>query len=199
MSAYPLPMMIRLEPRATGGGAIVVDARGPPGVFHWTTLHPRIGETCRPTGSIVPAWRSTRSCRRARARVVFRAYEQPQGRVPLEPPPLPRQRPLRRCVRLLRALQRRRPPRVQPRRGRRRVRARGTLPGGVLACEVGGICPDETALYLPEQRALTLADGVVRGQQGSSPGFVPDGLMDDPPGTKRALLAAYARLLTNST
>src|SRR5262245_3361285 len=28
------------------------------------------------------------------------------------------------------------------------------LPGGVLACEVGGICPDETALYLPEPRAV---------------------------------------------
>ena len=70
-----------------------------------------------------------------------------------------------------------------------------TLPGGVLACEVGGICPDETALYLPEQRAVALADGVVRGRQGSPPGFVPDSLMDDPPGTKRALLAAYARLL----
>jgi hypothetical protein len=70
-----------------------------------------------------------------------------------------------------------------------------TLPGGVLACEVGGICPDETALYLPEQRAIALADGVVRGRRGSPPGFVPDSLMDDPPGTKRALLAAYARLL----
>ena len=70
-----------------------------------------------------------------------------------------------------------------------------TLPGGVLACEVAGICPDETALYLPEQRAVALADGVVRGRQGGSPGFVPDSLMDDSPGTKRALLAAYARLL----
>ena len=70
-----------------------------------------------------------------------------------------------------------------------------TLPGGVLAREVGGICPDETALYLPEQRAIALADGVVRGRRGSPPGFVPDSLMDDPPGTKRALLAAYARIL----
>src|SRR6478735_4896200 len=39
------------------------------------------------------------------------------------------------------------------------------------------------------------AGGVVRGRQGSPPGFVPDSLMDDPPGTKRALLAAYTRLL----
>lgn len=69
------------------------------------------------------------------------------------------------------------------------------LPGGVVACEVGGLCPDETALHLPEQRALALADGVVRGGPQGPPGFVPDALMDDPPATKRELLAAYARLL----
>ena len=68
------------------------------------------------------------------------------------------------------------------------------LPGGVVAYEVGGLCPDESALFLPEQRALALADGVVRIDAGTI-GWVPDGLMDDPPGTKRALLAAYARLL----
>ena len=28
------------------------------------------------------------------------------------------------------------------------------LPGGVIACEVGAICPDETALYVPAHRAL---------------------------------------------
>jgi glyoxylase-like metal-dependent hydrolase (beta-lactamase superfamily II) len=70
------------------------------------------------------------------------------------------------------------------------------LPGGAVAHEVGGLCPDDTALYLPEHRAVVLADGVVRGRAGSGPlGFVPDGLMDDPPETKRLLLAAFARLL----
>lgn len=72
------------------------------------------------------------------------------------------------------------------------------LPGGVVACEVGGICPDDTALYLPERRAVAFADGLVRGGphgQDGPPGFVPDMLMDDPPATKRALLAAFARLL----
>jgi hypothetical protein len=69
------------------------------------------------------------------------------------------------------------------------------LPGGVLACEVGGICPDETALYLPGNRAVVLADGVVRAGRDGPPGFVPDVLMDDPPATKRALLAALARLM----
>jgi hypothetical protein len=70
------------------------------------------------------------------------------------------------------------------------------LPGGLVAEAVGAICPDETALYLPGKRALSIADGVVRGGGGSGPlGFVPDSLMDDPPATKRGLLAAYTRLL----
>jgi len=72
------------------------------------------------------------------------------------------------------------------------------LPGGVLACEVDAICPDDTALYLADRRALFLADGVVRGgpQDQSGPlGFVPDSLMDDPRRTKDGLLAAFARLL----
>ncbi len=68
------------------------------------------------------------------------------------------------------------------------------LSGGIVAYEVGGICPDETALFLPETRAIVVADGVVRMDAGTI-GFVPDVLMDDPPGTKRALLGAYARLL----
>ena len=55
-----------------------------------------------------------RTCRRgdrparaagAWARVVLPPYEQPEGRAPLEPPSLPRQRALRRDVRLLRAPQ----------------------------------------------------------------------------------------------
>jgi hypothetical protein len=72
------------------------------------------------------------------------------------------------------------------------------LPGGAVAREVGAICPDDTALEFPESRALVLADGVVRGgghEQGGPLGFVPDSLMDDPPATKRGLLAACARLL----
>jgi hypothetical protein len=72
------------------------------------------------------------------------------------------------------------------------------LPGGVLACELDAICPDDTALYMPEQRAVVLADGVVRGGPygGSGPlGFVPDSLMDDPSATKRGLLDACVRLL----
>lgn len=74
------------------------------------------------------------------------------------------------------------------------------LPGGVLACEVGAICPDETALYLPQQGALLIADGVVRGGphgQSGPLGFVPDSLMDEPAATKQGLLASYRRLLAD--
>jgi hypothetical protein len=73
-----------------------------------------------------------------------------------------------------------------------------TLPGGLVACELDAICPDDTALHLPEQRALVLADGVVKGGPygGDGPlGWVPDSLMDEPPETKRGLLAACARVL----
>ena len=70
------------------------------------------------------------------------------------------------------------------------------LPGGLLSIEIGGLCPDETALLARGPRALTIADGVVRAEQdGGELGFVPDSLMDDPPETKRAMLEAYARVL----
>jgi glyoxylase-like metal-dependent hydrolase (beta-lactamase superfamily II) len=73
-----------------------------------------------------------------------------------------------------------------------------TLPGGIVAHELGGICPDDTALYLPDRGALAFADGVVRthAPRGTGElGFVPDSLMDDPPGTKRALLEGLQRLV----
>src|SRR6195256_550261 len=72
------------------------------------------------------------------------------------------------------------------------------LPGGVLTYEMGAICPDDTALFLPALDALLIADGVVlggpHGQLGLL-GFVPDSLMDDPPGTKQGLLDSCQRLL----
>jgi hypothetical protein len=73
-----------------------------------------------------------------------------------------------------------------------------TLPGDVVAYEIGGLCPDETALYLPSSRAVAFADGIVGGGphgHADTLGFVPDSLMDDPPGTKRHLLDAFARVL----
>jgi hypothetical protein len=68
------------------------------------------------------------------------------------------------------------------------------LPGGVVAHEVGGICPDETALYIPGREALALADGAVRWEAGGSLSFVPDGFMDEPAQTKEALRESYRRL-----
>jgi hypothetical protein len=72
------------------------------------------------------------------------------------------------------------------------------LPGGLVACELDAICPDDTALHLPAVGALAIADGVVRGGPYGDKGplgFVPDSLMEDPPTTKRGLLEACSRLL----
>ncbi len=72
------------------------------------------------------------------------------------------------------------------------------LPGGVVACEVGQICPDDTALYLPDHRAMAFADGLVGGGphgEGGHLGFVPDVLMDAPERTKQGLLESFRRLL----
>jgi hypothetical protein len=69
------------------------------------------------------------------------------------------------------------------------------LPGGIQSHPVGAICPDETALLLPVARgALAVADGVVR-DHGGPLSFVPDTLLgDDPAAVKAGLREAYARL-----
>jgi hypothetical protein len=69
------------------------------------------------------------------------------------------------------------------------------LPGGIEAHEVGAICPDETAFLVPAHRALAIADGAVRLEEGGSLGFVPDSLIDDPERTKEGLREAYRRLV----
>ncbi len=71
-----------------------------------------------------------------------------------------------------------------------------SLPGNILAVEIGAICPDETALYIPRgEGVVALADGVVR-QQDEPLGFVPDEYMcDDPAAVKVALKGSYRRLL----
>jgi hypothetical protein len=68
------------------------------------------------------------------------------------------------------------------------------LPGGVVAHEVGAICPDEAALFIPARSALALADGAVRWEEGGPLTFVPDSLMDEPEKTKEGLRASYRRL-----
>lgn len=69
------------------------------------------------------------------------------------------------------------------------------LPGGIVAYEVGAICPDETALHIPAHNALAVADGVVNWPGSDGLTFVPDSLMDEPERTKAGLRDAYRRLL----
>jgi hypothetical protein len=64
----------------------------------------------------------------------------------------------------------------------------------LISPEVGGISPDETALHIPARRAVAVADGVIRMPDDDPLRFVSDDLMDDPPRTKAALRAAYARI-----
>ncbi len=67
------------------------------------------------------------------------------------------------------------------------------LPGGVTAHEIGAICPDETALHIPEHRALVCADGLVH--YGDELGFVPEQYIEDPETTKPRLREAYRGVL----
>lgn len=72
------------------------------------------------------------------------------------------------------------------------------LPGGVRAIEIGGICADDTALHLPEHRAVLFADALVDGGmhgEDQAVGFVSDGLMNDAEKDKPVLLAAFRRVL----
>jgi hypothetical protein len=69
------------------------------------------------------------------------------------------------------------------------------LPGGIVAHEVGAICPDETALHIPAHQALACADGIVCWPGVDGLTFVPDWLMDEPQQTKAGLRSAYRGLL----
>jgi glyoxylase-like metal-dependent hydrolase (beta-lactamase superfamily II) len=70
-----------------------------------------------------------------------------------------------------------------------------TLPGNLEAVEIGVLCPDETALYMPDLKCLAVADGVVRHEDGPLT-FVPDPYLgDDPQAVKAGLKRAYRALL----
>ncbi len=66
-----------------------------------------------------------------------------------------------------------------------------TLPGNIEALEVGVLCPEETALYLPvSEGVLAIGDALVRWN--SELGFVPDWLLgDDPKGVKRGIREVF--------
>lgn len=68
------------------------------------------------------------------------------------------------------------------------------LAGGIVAREVGAICPDDAAFQLGEHDALLFADGLINlGEKWLS--FVPDQYMDDPPTVKQGLIASFRGLL----
>lgn len=65
---------------------------------------------------------------------------------------------------------------------------------GVVAHEVGAICPDDGALHIAgDPGTLALADSVMADETGL--GFAPDWLMDDPDTVKERSLVALRRLL----
>lgn len=65
------------------------------------------------------------------------------------------------------------------------------LPGGILALEVGVLCPEETALYIPRAGGiLAIGDALVR--YGDNLGFVPDPLLgEDAVAIKRGLREVF--------
>jgi hypothetical protein len=68
------------------------------------------------------------------------------------------------------------------------------LPGGLRAFRVGALSSDEYAVFSAEHRALAVADGVIRTDDGPLR-VVPDSLMgEDPEQVKVGLAAAYAHL-----
>lgn len=69
------------------------------------------------------------------------------------------------------------------------------LPGGVVACEIGSLSPDETALFSASRRSLAVGDGAVRWEKDAPLDFVPDRFMNDPERDKAGLRAAFERLL----
>ncbi len=69
------------------------------------------------------------------------------------------------------------------------------LPGGVSAVEIGVLCPEETALFIPRHGGIVaLGDCVIRSQERL--GFVPDPYLgEDPEGVKRGVRGSLRKLL----
>ena len=67
---------------------------------------------------------------------------------------------------------------------------------GITAIEVGGICPDETALRIDiAGGTIAFADGVIRPPGGGPLMFVPDQLMGEPERDKEALRRALSQIV----
>jgi hypothetical protein len=67
---------------------------------------------------------------------------------------------------------------------------------GITAVEIGGICPDDTALHIAlGAGAIAFADALVHVPDWGGLTFVPDNLMDDPERDKAAMLGSFRGLL----
>jgi hypothetical protein len=65
---------------------------------------------------------------------------------------------------------------------------------GIVAREMGAICPDDTALHIEvAEGVVAFADALIH--YGGALGFVPDGFMDDPPRDKQAMMDSFRGLL----
>ena len=71
------------------------------------------------------------------------------------------------------------------------------LPGGLSAFVIGSLSPDEDGLYLESASAIWVGDTLVRSatDRSSRIGWVSDSLMDDPEQTKAGLLRAFSVML----
>jgi glyoxylase-like metal-dependent hydrolase (beta-lactamase superfamily II) len=178
--------------RRSGDGIVAAVNEIAPGVWHWTAMHPKIGV-------------QVSSYFLAGPRVLFDPMLPPEGPERLDelgPPTeilLTNRHHWRDCGALV---ERYGCPVRVPRVGLHEFGEGesvepydfGEVVGGgaVTVHEVGGICPDESALHAPAASTLAVADGVVH--YGGELRFVRDELMDEPERTKDELRAAYSRL-----
>jgi hypothetical protein len=74
-----------------------------------------------------------------------------------------------------------------------------TLPGGVETIEIGELCPDETALFVPRAGGMiAVADGIIRDEDGPLRFVQDDYIREDTQEAqlvKKGLRLSYARLL----
>lgn len=68
------------------------------------------------------------------------------------------------------------------------------LPGGLRAISVGGLSPDEFAVFSANHRALAVADGVMRDGDGPLQAMPDELLGEDPAGVRRGLGEVFGRL-----
>lgn len=167
-----------------------------PGIFHWVTFHEGIGEDVHSyyIGTVDPA-------------VVIDPRVPDEGLVWFEGRPLPRHAYLtnrhhyRHSDRFAKAFgtevwcHQEGLHQFTPKQAVRPFLHGTELPGGLLALEVGVLCPEETALYLPLHGGiLAFGDALVR--RNGDLGFVPDALMGkDPEAVKRGLRDVFVRHL----